>query len=89
MIDKNAIFKILKNNVQEILNDINPDDILIQRKLKDLGANSIDRMEIVNKTMEDLQLKLPLVKLGIAENMQGLVDILYNELSEKNKTFNA
>ena len=83
MIEKKAIFSTLKGNVIEILPDINPEDIQIEKKLKDLGANSIDRMEIVNKTMEDLQLKVPLVRLGMAENMQGLVDILYNEILTK------
>lgn len=76
---KDDIFEVVKNSIMEILPDISPTDIKIQGSLRDLGANSIDRMEIVFKSMEALNIKIPLVELGTVKNIQGLVDLLYEK----------
>jgi acyl carrier protein len=36
-------------------------------------------MEIVTRTMEDLNIKIPAVELGKTYNLQSLVDLLYNK----------
>lgn len=74
---KNEIFQIIKKNVLEILPKIPEEIITIDQRLKDLGANSIDRMDIVTRTMEDLAIKIPLVELAGVQNLQELVDLLY------------
>lgn len=81
MADKQEIFDIIKKNTLFILPDVQEHDIQIEVSLKDLGANSLDRTDIALQSMEDLNLKMPLAKLGGAKNIKDLVDILYNELS--------
>jgi polyketide biosynthesis acyl carrier protein len=78
---KNEIFQTLKKNVLEVLPKISPETITIDQRLKDLGANSIDRMDIVTQTMEDLAIKIPLVELAKVQNIQELVDLLYENKS--------
>ncbi len=68
---------MLKNSVIEIIPDIDPEKIKIEESLKDLGANSVDRMDITIRMMELLDLKVPLVEFGDIKNMQSLVDFLY------------
>ncbi len=77
---KNDLFEIIKSNVVSIIPDIPRDKIQIDKSLTELGANSIDRMEIVIKTLEDLKLKIPLVELGKVSNLQGLVTLLYEKI---------
>lgn len=74
---REQIFAIVKKNTLEVLPDVQPDDVRIEGQLKDLGANSIDRVEIVTMSMEDLDLQIPLVELGKVSNISGLVDILH------------
>ncbi len=78
---KEAIFDVIKQNVLYVLPDIAVEDIRIEESLRDLGANSIDRMEIVVKTLEKLALKVPLVEFGFVQNLQGLVDLLHEKKS--------
>ncbi len=73
------IFQTIKKNVIEILPDIQQEKITIEKRLKDLGANSIDRMEIVTMTMEDLELKVPLIEFGDVNNIEGLVNVFYEK----------
>jgi polyketide biosynthesis acyl carrier protein len=76
---KDDIFEVVKSNIVEILPGIPKDDIKIEERLKDLGANSIDRMDIVIKTMEIVGVKVPLVELGLVSNIQGLVNVLHEK----------
>jgi len=80
---KEEIFEIVKNCVVDILPDINENDIKITDALKDLGANSIDRMDVTIGCMKALKLKVPMIRFGNISNIQGLVDVLYEECNAK------
>lgn len=45
--------------------------------LRELGANSIDRSEIVIMTLEDLALNIPLVEVSRASNIGELADLIH------------
>jgi polyketide biosynthesis acyl carrier protein len=68
------IFAIIKRNLLEILPDLDGDSIRSDQSMKDLGANSVDRMDVVIQTKEELGLTFPLHELGGVENLQGLID---------------
>lgn len=76
---KEQVFEVVKESILEILVDLTPKEIDIQNSLKNLGANSIDRMEIVVSSMEALELKIPLVEFGSIKNIEGLVNFLYEK----------
>nr|ADA82592.1 acylcarrierprotein [uncultured bacterium psy1] len=77
---KEEIFELLKSNLLEIVPEINPDQVQPVISMKDLGANSIDRVDVILLTMEALELKFPLNELGGLTNMQALVDDLHGRL---------
>ncbi len=76
---REKIFEVITNNIIRVLNDISPESITIEKRLKDLGADSIDRVEIMSMTVENMGLKMPLVELGRAKDITGLVEILYEK----------
>jgi polyketide biosynthesis acyl carrier protein len=76
---KEEIFMLLKNIVVEIMPDISPEQIKIEESLKDLGANSVDRIDIFIRAMEVLNVKIPLIEFGKLNNIQGLVDLLHTK----------
>jgi polyketide biosynthesis acyl carrier protein len=75
---KEEVLSVLKKVVSEIIPDIEPERIKPEESLRDLGANSVDRMDIVIEVMEELKLKIPLVEFGKVNNIQGLVDLLHS-----------
>nr|AAY00039.1 acyl carrier protein [uncultured bacterial symbiont of Discodermia dissoluta] len=77
---KEEIFELLKSHLLEIVPEINPDQVQPVISMKDLGANSIDRVDVILLTMEELELKFPLNELGGLTNMQALVDDLHGRL---------
>jgi len=76
MIKKENVFLVVKNVILEILPDVDTNNISIEQNLRALGANSIERTEIVVLAMEQLGIKLPLVSFGSVENIEGMVDVL-------------
>lgn len=74
---KDTIFEIIKENIMEILPEITDEKITSEESLRKLGANSVDRMDIVVKTMEALGIKVSMVETAQAGNIGELVDLFY------------
>lgn len=81
--NKVEIFNCLKECIVDVLLDVDENDIKIEQSLKDLGANSIDRMDITIDCMKATGIKIPPQKLGNISNIQELVDAFYEESRSK------
>lgn len=77
---KNEIFELLKETVYDYLPELEGTEIVITDSLKQIGANSIDRMDIIVDTLEKLNLKVPMVEFGGLKNMEEIVDVMYSKL---------
>jgi polyketide biosynthesis acyl carrier protein len=77
---KDDIFKLLIRNICEVLPDLEGHDFKPDDRLADLGANSVDRADIVMMTMEALSLQIPRVELFGAKNIGELTNVLYEKL---------
>ncbi len=73
--DKAYIFSILKKSIAEIMIDMDIDSITMQKNLKELGMNSVDRADILLQTMESLQVNVPMMKFATANNIGEIADV--------------
>jgi polyketide biosynthesis acyl carrier protein len=79
--EKKNLFNIIKNNIIEILPDVLPEDITGDKQLRDLGANSIDRVEILSLIIQELKINMPLIELAKVNNLDMLADLLLGKLN--------
>ncbi|MCP3793331.1 acyl carrier protein [Paenibacillus sp. CH40] len=77
---KEEVFDIVKRCICEVLPELQDHTFEYSDRLVDLGADSVDRAEIVNKTMETLSLNIPRVELSGVKNIGELTDALYAKL---------
>lgn len=70
------IFETVKKNVLKVLPDLQPDDVTTEGTLTDLGANSVDRADVVTMSMEDLRLTVPVSEFQEVHDIRSLVDVL-------------
>lgn len=77
---KTEVFDVVKSIVLEILPDVAPERVSMDKRLADLGANSVDRMEVVTLSMEALGLKIPLLSFAKVGDIGSLVDVLHDHL---------
>ena len=78
--NKDEIFNIIKKNIAEVLFDLDIDSVKITDSLKDLGANSIDRLDIIMLSIEALNIKCEMMEFKNAKNIEGIVDILASKV---------
>jgi polyketide biosynthesis acyl carrier protein len=74
---KNEIFELILKHVHEVLPDLKGTSIGSSDSLRELGANSIDRADIVMGVMDDLSLEIPRIELLGPNNLGELVDLIH------------
>ena len=68
------VFDVLKKHILDQLEDeVEEEEIDIEKSMLDLGANSLDIVEIVTNTMRELKIKIPRDELAAINTMKGLV----------------
>lgn len=77
---KSEIFEIVVRNARDVLPTLANQHIAADASLKALGANSLDRSEIVMMTLDAMQLNLPLAATAAAKNIDELVNLLHASL---------
>lgn len=73
------IFTILVNHTKEVLPALADHSFQQTDSLKALGANSIDRADIIMLTLESLSLNIPMAAMAKAENMGQLAGIIHEK----------
>lgn len=58
-------------------------EIDTRRSMKELGANSLDIVEVVSGSMRELRIRVPRTRLETLTNIDDLVDLLHNTVAEK------
>jgi polyketide biosynthesis acyl carrier protein len=71
---KDKVIEVIKKNIAENLDDISADSIDPKKSMADLGANSLDIIEVVSCTMRELNIKIPRSELSGITNIEELAD---------------
>lgn len=74
------IFDIIVGHTREVVPGLDDHPFQSSDSLRAIGANSIDRSEIIMLTLESLSLKIPLIDLAKAENMGELAGLMHARL---------
>lgn len=77
---KENIFNLVVRHTREVIPELEEHRFSLTDRLMELGANSVDRAEIIGMTMEALSLSIPRVALFGAKNIGELVDVFYDKV---------
>lgn len=78
--NSDEIFAVICDNVRQVLSSVSDRQLVRTDRLDALGANSVDRTEIVIMTIERLDLNIPLVDTYGPRNIGELADLLSTKL---------
>jgi acyl carrier protein len=84
-VEREEVASVVRKHFVGVVGDLKSSDIDMSRSMKDLGATSLDMVEVVSLTMRELKVKVPRTELGKLTNMDGLVDLLHASMEEKMK----
>ena len=83
MTSREQVLEIVKENLVDTIEELEGVEIDPERSMKDLGANSLDIVEVVSCSMRQLKVKVPRAELNKLENINQLVDLLHTTVQEK------
>lgn len=72
-------FETFKSVFAEVVPDIDVNGISCGDKPRELGANSIDRAEIITETMQKLGISVPMVTFASADTVGDIVAIMSDQ----------
>lgn len=72
--NKEEIIKVIKKNILANLDEIDENDLDINKSMKDYGANSLDIIEVVSCSMRELKIKIPRTELADISTIGQLAD---------------
>ena len=75
------VMTVVKKHLLEAVDGLDATAIEPTRSMKDLGANSLDIVEVVSRSMRELKVKVPRSELAKLTNIEGLVDTLHRAAS--------
>ena len=73
---KDEVINIIKKYILENLEDIEEKDIDISKSMKEVGADSLDIIEVVSCSMRELNVKIPRTELSDINTIEELADKL-------------
>ncbi|MFJ6851018.1 acyl carrier protein [Streptomyces sp. NPDC091271] len=76
---ESRVFDLIVEHVREVIPELENHRFEPSDSLRDLGANSIDRAEIIIMTLESLSVRIPLVELADAKNIGELADLIHDK----------
>lgn len=73
--DRERAFSVIRRAIADVLPDLEIDRLSIEDRLHDLGADSVQRAEVLILAMEELSLNIPMVNFAQSKNIAGIVDV--------------
>ena len=73
--DRAQIFDVIKSNVRLVIEATEGKDIAESDSMLDYGADSLEIVEVVSRSMKELKIKVPRTELSTATNLRELIDL--------------
>src|SRR5206468_2933209 len=73
---RSRVSAVVTDVVTTILPGVRPEDVTGDKHLKDLGADSVDRVEIISMLIERLRLDEPMSSFSALPDLDAVVDLL-------------
>ena len=83
---REAIFTVIKQQMEEIIDDVDIKSIDESKSMADYGADSLEIVEVVSRSMKELNLRVRRTSLSEAKTLGDLVDIFEKASQESTET---
>jgi polyketide biosynthesis acyl carrier protein len=78
---RDEIFCVVRRNILDVLTHLDAKDVTLDGRMSDLGANSLDRMDVVAGVLHSLRLEIAPRRLAGAHDIRSLVDVLFEQMT--------
>jgi acyl carrier protein len=79
---REEIFSVIQSNMRMIIPGVDGQEIIETKSMRDYGADSLQMVEVVSRSMKQLKIKVPRAKLLPVSNLEELIDV-FEEVAAK------
>lgn len=72
--NRDDVVALIEAKMLEHLDDVEQEDLDLAESFRELGANSLDMLDIVTSVMRELEIKIPRAELAEIESVDQLAD---------------
>jgi acyl carrier protein len=72
---RDDIRTVVLRNVRQIIEGAEGKEIRDEMSMRDLGADSLEIVEVVSRSMKELRIRVPRTELSTAKNLADLLDL--------------
>lgn len=72
---REEMFAVVRSNIEKIVDGVDASMISEEVSLRELGADSLQIVEVVSRSMRELKLKVPRTEMSRARNLKDLLDL--------------
>jgi acyl carrier protein len=80
---REQVFAVITAQIGRIVEGAADRTITEDMSMKDLGADSLEIVEVVSRSMKELRIRVPRTDLSSAKNLKDLVDLFEQALSSQ------
>jgi acyl carrier protein len=80
---RDDIWNVIKKHLADAVDDLDVASIDTAKSMKDYGANSLDLVEVVSRSMRELKVKVPRAELNKLTDINGLIDLFHKSVQER------
>ena len=80
---RDDIWNVIKKHLADAVDDLGVASIDTSKSMKDYGANSLDLVEVVLRSMRELKVKVSCAELNKLTNIDGLIDLFHKSVEER------
>ncbi len=80
---RQEIFTVIQSNMRTIIPAVNGQEIIDTKSMRDYGADSLEMVEVVSRSMKQLKIKVPRARLVNVTNLKELIDVFEEEAAKQ------
>jgi acyl carrier protein len=80
---RDDIWGVIKKHLADAVDDLDVSTIDTSKSMKDYGANSLDLVEVVSRSMRELKVKIPRAELNKITDINGLIELFDKTIQER------
>jgi acyl carrier protein len=72
---RQEMFAVVRSNIERVIEGVEGKAITEDMSMRELGADSLQIVEVVSRSMKELRVKVPRTELSRAKNLRDLLDL--------------
>jgi polyketide biosynthesis acyl carrier protein len=82
--NRQQIFTVIQSNMRSVIEGVDGQEVKESQSMRDFGADSLQIVEVVSRSMKELKIRVPRTELMKAQNLSELLNLFEKATAQQN-----